>query len=378
MDKIANPFISVGYRGPRYFCDRREERNQLTQYMLDGVNVTLFSIRRIGKTGLIHHVFYPFRKSRKVACIYVDILSSNNLSDFTNQVATAVYNRFPPNNSLGKKIMNSFMQFRPVISFDELTGSPSLGLTLETDAQKEKTIGQILNFLDNQGIKVIIAIDEFQQILNYPEKNTEAILRTYIQQLKNTSFIFSGSNQRMMHEIFNSAKRPFFASCSNMNLDFISGNEYRKFIRKKFKENQRSIDDECLDFICYWTKLHTFFVQHLCFTLFAQNKSENGIEEARKAAFSVLKLNESNFFQYKNLLTKAQWNLLCAIAGEEQVFKPQSKKFINKYNLGTPALVKRGLDALIKKELVFYNTAIETPYYEVYDKYLMRWVQNLN
>lgn len=378
MNKILNPFISVGYREPKYFCDRREERKQLTQYMLNGINVTLFAIRRIGKTGLIHHTFYPYRKSRKIACIYVDILSSNNLGDFTNHLATAVYNRFSPINSLGKKIMNSFKQFRPVISFDELTGAPSLSLTLETDAQKEKTIGQILNFIDQQGIKVVIAIDEFQQILNYPEKNTEAILRTYIQQLNNTSFIFSGSNQRMMHEIFNSAKRPFFASCSNMNLDFIATKEYRKFIKKKFKENQRSISEECLDFICTWTKCHTFFVQQLCFTLFAQNHIQNGIEEAHKAALTILKLNEGNYYQYKNLLTKAQWNLLSAIANEEQVTKPQSKKFINNHNLGTPALVKRGLDALIKKELVFYNSAVETPYYEVYDKYLMRWIQSLN
>jgi len=75
MNKISNPFISVGYRGPKYFCDRREERNQLTQFMLEGVNVTLFAIRRIGKTGLIYHVFYPYLKSRKISCIYMDTIS---------------------------------------------------------------------------------------------------------------------------------------------------------------------------------------------------------------------------------------------------------------------------------------------------------------
>jgi uncharacterized protein len=375
MKNDSNPFLPVGYRGPKYFCDRKQESKLLTQIMLDGINVTLFAIRRLGKTGLIHHVFYPYRKSKTIACIYLDILATNSLSDFTNQIATAVYNRFPPNHSLGKKIMKLFQRFRPVISFDELTNIPSLSLTIETKAQREQTIGNIFNFLDSQGIKVVFAIDEFQQVLHYPEKNTEAILRTYIQQLKNTSFIFCGSNQHMMHQIFNSAKRPFFASCTHMGLDYINPGEYQKFIRRKFKEHNRAITNDCLDFICTWTRLHTFYVQQLCYTLFAQNNVENKIDDVHKAALDILKLNENTFFQYRNLLTESQWNLLTAIAKEEQVTQPQSRKFIEKHRLGTPALVKRGVDALLKKELIFQNTGVEKTYYEVYDKFLMRWLQ---
>ncbi len=376
MNNLFNPFISIGYKSPNYFCDRKKESKQLSAFMQNGVNVTLFAIRRIGKTGLIQHVFYPYRNSRKIACIYVDVLSTNNLTEFTNVLATAVYNRFPVHNTLGKKIMNLFQRFRPVISFDELTGTPSINLSIETQDQKEKTIGHILNFLDQQHIKVVFAIDEFQQILEYPEKNTEAILRTYIQQLKNISFIFCGSNQKMMHEIFNSAKRPFFASCTHLNLDYIAEKEYRKFIRKKFDEHSRTITDECLNFICSWTTLHTFFVQQLCFTLFSQNNKENTLENVRLAALTILKLNESIFYQYRSLITDAQWSLLSAIAKQQQVTQPMAKKFIADYQLGTPALVKRGIDALIKKELIFFNTGVEKPYYEVYDKFLMRWLQS--
>ncbi|HET6244466.1 MAG: ATP-binding protein [Bacteroidetes bacterium] len=375
MEKDFNPFVSIGYRGPAYFCDRKQESKQLQQFMLNGVNVTLFAIRRLGKTGLIHHVFYPYKNSLKIACIYVDILATNNISDFTNQLATAVYNRFPAQKTLGRKLMELFQRFRPVISFDELTGNPSLSLTMQTTAQKENTIGQIFNFLDQQNVKVVFAIDEFQQILDYPETNTEALLRTCIQGLKNICFVFCGSNQKMMHEIFNSAKRPFFASCSNMNLTYINQKEYKEFIDQKFKENNRNIDVDCIDFICEFTKLHTFYTQYFCFMLFAKNKQNNTLEDAHETALSILKLNENTFFQYKNLLTISQWNILLAIAKQEKVHQPQAKEFIANYKLGTPALVKRGLDALLKKELVFYNSAVENPYYEVYDKYLMRWMQ---
>jgi len=52
-----------------------------------------------------------------------------------------------------------------------------------------------------------------------------------------------------------------------------------------------------------------------------------------------------------------------------------SKYFIAKYNLGSPSIVKKGMDALVKKEMILHNTGVETPYYEVYDKFLMRWLQ---
>jgi hypothetical protein len=224
-------------------------------------------------------------------------------------------------------------------------------------------------------VKVVFAIDEFQQILEYPESNTEAIFRTQIQQLKNTAFIFCGSKQKMMHQIFNSAKRPFFVSCSNLNLGYIDEKDYQSFIKKKFNQRQRTIDDEALDFICRWTCLHTFYTQHFCHTLFNKNKVHSTLKDVRETAIDILNLNEGIYFQYKNLLTAAQWNLLRAIACEEHVYQPQSKLFIEKYKLGTPALVKRGLDALLEKEMIFYQSGVEKPYYEVYDKFLMRWLQ---
>lgn len=376
MKSEFNPFPSTGYKGPDYFCNRKAETLQLNQLIGNGVNIALFAIRRLGKTGLVQHVFNSYKNNTRVICIYVDILATRTIADFTNLLATAVYKRFPPQKTTGKKIIEFFKRLRPTITFDELSGTPALTLTIETKTQKENTIGQILQFLDTQNIRVVFAIDEFQQILDYPENNTEAILRSHIQHLKNTSFIFCGSNQKMMHEIFNSAKRPFFASCTNINLTYIEESDYKKFIQKKFKEYKRTIDDDALDFICKWTMLHTFYTQYFCSTLYANNKKNISLQDTHDTALYILKLNEGTFFQYRNLLTAAQWNLLQAIAKEEKVVQPQGKDFINKHKLGTPALVKRGLDALLNKEMIFYQAEARKSYYEVYDKFLMRWLQS--
>ena len=311
------------------------------------INTTLFAIRRIGKTGLIHHVFNSYANNNKIACIYVDILSSNNLKDFTNQLATVIYNRFPENKSLGKKIIQGIRLLRPLISYDSLSGAPELSFELGEAKQYEKTIQQLFTFLDKQNIKIIFAIDEFQQILEYPEKNTEALLRTHIQTLKNTHFIFCGSNQKMMHEIFNSAKRPFFASCSNLHLDFIDNKFYADFIQRIFKEYKLKITPESIDFILNFTNCHTFYTQYFCNYLFASNIKLIELKDVQNCAIEILKLNETTYFQYRNLITTAQWQLLQAIAKENKLHKAHSKAFINKYKLGTSSMVTRGIDSLL-------------------------------
>ena len=53
-----NPFIISGYISPEYFCDREEETARMLNAIENGRHITLFSPRRMGKTGLIRHLFY--------------------------------------------------------------------------------------------------------------------------------------------------------------------------------------------------------------------------------------------------------------------------------------------------------------------------------
>ncbi len=375
MYKDFNPFLVSGYKGPNYFCDRKSETALLKSHIKNNKNTSLFAIRRLGKTGLIQHVFESYRSNRKLVCIYVDILGTKNLKEFTNQLATVIYNRFPDNKGIGKKLLGVIKLLRPLISYDALSGSPELSFELGEAKQYEKTIQQLFAFLDQQNIQVIFAIDEFQQILEYPEKNTEALLRTHIQMLKNINFIFCGSNQKMMHKIFNSAKSPFYASCSAIHLDFIDRKEYETFISGIFNEYKRKISPEAVAFILEWTMCHTFYTQYFCNFLFASNLKRIEYNDVKNCAIEILKQNESTFYQFRNLITEAQWNLLMAIAKENKLYKAHSRDFIDKYRLGTSSMITRGMDALLEKELIYYNAGVAKPYYEVYDKFLLRWMQ---
>jgi AAA+ ATPase superfamily predicted ATPase len=375
MDEPENPFLIQGYEGPAYFCDREDETARLMKILGNGSNVTLFSYRRLGKTGLISHFFQEYEKDHGRAAIYVDIQGTKDLPEFVNKLATAIYRKFPEKKPAGRVVMDFISLLRPVISYDELSGQPQVSLQTGRAFKPERTIEQLFGFLEKQNKKIVVAIDEFQQILSYPERNTEALLRSHVQPLRRTHFIFSGSDQKIMHELFSNAKRPFFASCHQMNLSWIEPGRYKRFIKRMFARRKRKIDAESLDFIIDWTLNHTYYTQFLCNCLFASGETDIRLDSVKTCALEVIRAQEPVYFQYRNLLTSAQWETLSAVAAETRLYKPHSKDFIQGYRLGTSSLVARTLAALLEKEMVFYNAAAEKPYYEVYDKFLMRWLQ---
>ncbi len=377
MKTIENPFFTRGYHGSDFFCDREDETKRLIDNSKNGINTTLLSVRRMGKTGLIHHFFNKLRRNKKWECIYIDIYATQNLNEFTNSLTTAIINAFPKNRPIGKKFIELIKGFSPVISYDSFTGLPQITLSYSQQHQYEYTLIGIFDFLENQKKKVVIAIDEFQQIRNYPEINTEALLRTIIQPLKNVIFIFSGSNKHLLMQIFNSAKQPFFSSTQFLSLENINKEDYSIFIKRLFKKNNRDIDEESVDFILNWSKIHTYYTQALCNKIYSQNLTKIRINDVYYACDSLLEEQENIYFQYRNLLTKSQWKLLKAIGKSGEVYQPTGTKFITKYQLGNPASVRRSLKSLEEKEMVLRVITADNNFYQVYDCFLSKWLERL-
>ncbi len=373
MKRTINPFITTGYTHPDYFCDRENESAQIIENLKNGVNTTLVSIRRIGKTGLIKHVFYQLQKDWK--CIYIDILSTETLEQFLNMFATAILHAIPEKENLGKKITSFIQSLRPVFSYDTLTNTPQVSFNVGfTEAQKN--IQSILYFLKEKPIQIVIAIDEFQQITQYPEKNTEAWFRTILQEVNNVRFIFAGSRQHLMNELFSSPSRPFYRSTSLMNLEKINPENYNAFILKHLTQNKISAESAVIDEILEWTQVHTYYVQLLCNRIFSTKTTTLTTEVWKEEAQKLLQEEEVFFMNYRNLLTKPQWNLLKAVAKEGTLSEPTSAKFVSRHQLGNPATVLRSLKTLLKSELLYKQFTPEgKPTYSVYDVLFQRWAQ---
>ena len=373
---MANPFIIKSYSSKELFCDRENELETLIRNCQNGVDTTLVSQRRMGKSALIHRLFDEMKdRELDFFTIYVDIYATRSLSDFIKFIAEAVLKKFPEKSSFGSKFMTFIKSLRPMITYDSISGEPQVQIIYQSEQQKEHTLKGLFDFLDAQDKKIVLAIDEFQQIREYPETNVEELLRTYIQRVKNIQFIFCGSKKHMMIDIFSNAKKPFYSSTQFVTLDKIQFDTYRDFITHLFEINHRGILPEAVDYILEWTKRHTYYTQSLCNLIYASGVKTVTIVEVKKACADILQMNEAIYLQYRSLLTSGQWNLLIAVAKEESVSQVTAKAFLAKYDIGTPANSKRIVTALYDKELIMENVTKEGNSYSVYDLFLSRWLE---
>jgi uncharacterized protein len=369
MKKPLNPFLISGYQGASYFCDRKKETQSIVSALENGRNITLLSLRRMGKTGLIKHAFEQI-KFKKFNLIYVDLLHTTDQTTMVREFAKATINQM----SLGvmkaslQKIAQLFSSIRPTFTVDPLSGTPSVEIDIQKGKQGVKTLEEVFGLLEEHPTRVIVAFDEFQIITSYPEKNTEALLRGHIQHLNNVHFIFSGSQKHVLSNMFADARRPFYQSTQFLGLESISSKEYHTFIHTHFKHAGIALEKADIEFILDWTHHHTFYVQYFCNRLF-DIKMTNTKSSVYHAIEKIFEENESIFTNYRSLLTPQQAQLLTSVAKEGWVHQPTSKDFLSKYRL-TSSAVQRTLPALLQKEFL----TKEKEGYRVYDVFLGRWL----
>lgn len=372
--KLVNPFIYQGYESPEYFCDREAETATLLSHLKNGRNVTLISPRRIGKTGLIKNTFFYLQKEeRDAVCLYLDIFATKNLHDFVEQLGVMVINDIVRKNaSFIEKTIAFFSALRPVLSMDPLTGEPSVSITIEP-SQEEMTMRSIFNYLNESGREIYIAIDEFQQIAEYPEKGTEALLRSYIQFAQHVHFIFSGSKFHLMAEIFGSPKHPFYQSTELMGLKPLDCSIYYDFCQNFFKQKSGNLSKDVFEQIYHQFNGHTWYIQCIMNRLYETELTIYCIEQVNAALLSILQGREPQFENLVQFFTENQFSLLKAIAKDSIVAQPTSGKFIKEHKLNGASSVKAALKVLEDKELVYRTNEG----YIIYDRFMDLWLKRI-
>lgn len=374
MNKITNPFLVYGYAGPDYFCDRKEDTERLISALKNGRNITLMSPRRMGKTGLIKNAFHYIRlQEPETACFYMDIFSTTCLNDFIILFGQTVIGKLDtvPQKALAS-LSGFFKSCRLVFSADPLNGTPQATLDFQP-SQAQATLKEIFDYLEHSGRECYIAIDEFQQIMEYPEKGVEGLLRSYIQFLPHVHFIFSGSKQHLMNEIFASAKRPFYRSTETMNLQPIPVGDYFAFAQEWMRKGGKELGEILFKQIYQRFDGHTWYMQFVLNRLYEQTSSQidsNTVE----ACMEDIILSETDSYQLLyGMLTENQSTLLRAIARERTVVAINSTSFIKKYGLKGSSSINAALKFLINKEYVFRSDKG----YQVYDRFMELWLQTL-
>ena len=369
--KITNPFLTAGYAGPTYFCDRKRESEELIQHLDNDRNTTLISPRRYGKTGLIRQVLHLMSKRRGVKAVYVDLYPTRSLSDFARALAVAVAQSVESPIEKVFKAVSAFARgFRPTMTLDEFSGRPKFSFDI-TAANAQASLESMLEYLQSRRGRTIVAIDEFQQIAEYPEKGVEALLRSKIQFMHNVGFVFSGSRLHMMAEMFHSPKRPFFNSTASMSLDVIDRQAYFRFAASFFRKAGRILPEET--FVAAYNRFEgiTWYVQSVMKMLYASGVARPTEKDVVAAIGHLVDENAMNYSFILSKCTPGAVELLRAVAAERVVAEPMSAEFGQRHGLRAASSVRFALETLLKDELLYRRD----DGYVVYDRLFAEWLR---
>lgn len=368
MPEEYNPFLLQGYAGPDTFCDRERDTAFLREAMANQRNVTIISLRRLGKTALLRHFF---ANQRRFTPVFVDLYRTVDQAGMVVRIVQeAVRQVGKPTGPLLQEVSQAIRSMEFTLSIDPIGGLPVLGASMRPGRRQVVALDELFEYLERQRKPVVVALDEFQQVVEYPEKNTEALLREQVQKLRNVQFIFAGSDRRMMQALFTDGKRPFFQAAEPLYLGPIAEDAYSAFIIRHFKAARRTIDPGAVRNGLAWCGSHTYYVQYLFNRLYSTGKRSISAVEVEQAKASILKERAPEYMTLQRLLSPNQAALLAAVAKEGRVQVPAAIEFIGKHRLSAPSTVRQSLGVLLDKELVHQAEGG----YAVTDVFLGHWL----
>ena len=336
------------------FTDRIEETKRIKLDFENSINVILISPRRMGKTSLIKKVISEM-DSPEIKVVYMDIYDCRSEYDFYNRFAETMMKS--TGNQL-EQVMENIKRFlvrvSPKLSFSPEPNSEfsvSLGITPK-DYSPEEILDLPERIAKEQGIKIVVCIDEFQQIGEFADSLiVQKRLRGVWQHHQHVSYCFFGSKKHLMENIFQSRRMPFYQFGEMLHLKCIPTEYLVPFICSRFEKYGKKISEEYAARICHTVKNYSSYVQQLAWNVMAETEIEVNEESFTEGFNALLEQNSSLFIQQTEGLTTYQLNfirLLCN--GIHSGFNTQS--VVELYSLGSKSNVDRIKKCLIDRELI--------------------------
>lgn len=370
--KIDNPFVTTGYAGAEFFCDREKETEDIIRYLTNGNNVALISPRRYGKSDLLRHCFAQKTIIDNYYTFIVDIYSTKTVAEMVGKLGSAILETLKPK---GKKTWEKFLAIlssvRSGISFD-INGQPSWTMSVGDIHSPTATLDEIFTYLQNADRPCLVVIDEFQQITKYGDPNIEAEIRTRVQYCSNAHFVFSGSRRQLMGTIFTSPARPFYQSVTLYHLDRLPLDRYSEFCTNLFEKRGKHLDIAVVNHLYKQFDGVTYYMQRVMNELFSQTAvGATCVEEdVSKAVDEIIAVSSTIYEDLMYQLPEKQSRVLIAVAKDGSAKNVTSGSFTKRHSLPSPNSVKSAIPALIDKGLLTQDKGV----YKVYDLFFALWL----
>ena len=367
-----NPFLIKGYKSPQYFCNRTKETDILIKAIRNNQDITLFGPRRFGKSALIHHVFHKLKK--EYVCVYADIWGTSSTEDFTKELVNGIISsKVFSKQRASDKLLNLIKSVGASFSIGS-DGLPSVDVIYNDRNQQFRSLEELFKFLNQLDIPILFAIDEFQEIKKYEnDVPFEGKLRSLVQQSNNIVFLYSGSEQHLLNEIFNEYSMPFYQSTRMISIGKIERNDYYNFIEGKFKKGKKEINPEIINNILEISYIHTYYVQAIANFLYSQEKTPSSISEF-DVLYKEFILEKSVFYsELPERLTKQQFSVLKGIARSGVIENPNSATFMEVSRIRSSSSMHRAINSLLSKQLIIKEEG-KLRLYDVFLEHYLKYV----
>ena len=368
--KPNNPFVIRGYAGAEYFCDRQKETMKLVSALTNDCDVTLIAPRRFGKTGLIHHTFAQLPP--EYIGIYIDIYAMKDLRSFTKAFAESVLGALDTKVESAMKMAATFFKScRPTVT-PQAEGMPKFSFDV-VQANAEATLKEAFDYLASKDQRVVIAIDEFQQVSKFPETGTEALLRSYIQFVPHVRFVFAGSHKHMMEQMFAAPNRPFYQSTEFLSLREIPLETYREFAASFFRRANLLFEDAAFDSLYARFAGITWYVQAVLNRLWQFGDGLGSVELVKRAVESLLDDRADIYHDLLLSQNEGTQLMLLALAREGAVRAPTAGGFISRHGLAAASSASFALNDLRSHDLVCETAKGWIVYDRLFGEWLSRF-----
>ena len=373
---LDSPFVfGVQVEGDT-FTDRREETERLKSNFIYGVNTILISPRRMGKTLLVDKVC-SLVESENIKIARIDAFGCRSENDFINAFATAVVratsNKWEEWMENAKVFLSRFV---PKISFgQDPINDFSLSLEYNISNQMAEDVLRLPEVIaQSKGYRIVVCIDEFQQIGDFKDSLAfQKKLRGIWQLQSHVSYCLYGSKKHMMEQMFQNQSYPFYRFGDFFYLSKISEEDWVKYICQRFELTGKHISEELAREICLVTDRYSSYVQQLAWFVWLRtaDSSEATLDDVEYGINCLLDACEPLFIQQTEDLSAYQMNFLHALANGVHNGFTQSA-ILKDYSLGTAANITRLKKALVDKDLIM---ATGPRYLEISDPILTLWLK---
>lgn len=372
---MKTPFVFGRIATAENFTDRKLETAQLSTQFKSLINTIIISPRRWGKSSLVQRAAdIALGEDPNLRICHIDLFNVRSEEDFYSQLALAVIKATSTKWDDALSYAREFMaRLVPKIS---IGATPESELTIDFDWNEvRKSPDAILDLAEKiaiqKGIKIVICIDEFQNIAEF--SNSEVFqkkLRTHWQRQQHVAYCLYGSKRHMMIEVFTDSSKPFYKFGNLMFLNKIPTECLVDFFKIRFEETGKQITDHAASLIAELIDCHPYYAQQLAQLSWLRTDSVCDADIVREAFSALIGQLSLLFANITESFTNQQINYLHALLAESgPITSPLTMK---RYHISSATAASRSRTALIKADVLdTFGSAIsfQDPVYRHWLKY---------